>query len=59
MLRAVSLDRLLADGKRQVRIWGSVRQKRADSVQIASTIDSAENEETHENRSTVKRHGGR
>ena len=59
MRRAVGLDRLLPDGKRQVRVWGSVWQKRADAVQIASTIDSVKNEETHENRSTVERHGGR
>ena len=54
---AAGLDRLLADGK--LRAGNVSKRTRADSAQIASTIDSAENEKTYENRSTVKRHGSR
>jgi len=48
----------LALGGRQVPVWG-VRQNRLDAAQIVSTTSSAENEETHEDRFTVERHGGR
>jgi hypothetical protein len=50
------LDQLLVDGERQVSVLGHIQSKLAESAQVASTIDSVENEETHENRSTVKRH---
>ncbi len=56
---AAGLGQLMADDKWQVRVWEHVQQKRADYAQIASTIDSAENEKTYENRSTVKRHARR
>jgi len=55
MVPALGLDRLLAGGKTTL---GSVRPKHADAAPVANTIDSAENEETYENRPTVKRHGG-
>ena len=65
MVRAVSLNGLLADGKREIQIWIWTSGKWETSGRIVLTssksqpLDSAENEETHENRSTVRRLGSR
>ena len=63
MVHAVSLNGLLTYGKRETWIWTSGKWE--TSSRIASTspksqpLDSAENEETHENRFTVRRLGSR
>ena len=53
---AFGLDPLLANGN---LAQDTFQTNACRCVHIAITIDSAESKKTHENRSTVERHGGR
>ena len=63
MARAAGLNGLLTDGKREIWTWTSGKWETSGRIAWSRSksepLDSAENEETHENRSTVKRLGSR